>query len=275
MPHYAAGSSVDAQRPTDPTNAAKPDVLTVRLSDPRVRPLLDDLSREYHARYAGLFSDDDLHDELHHYGAEEFVAPHGELILLMVGGEAVAGGAFRRRTEPELPDHTDAGVPTAELKRIWTHSAHRRRGLARQVLTELESRARARGYVRVYLTTGPRQPEAVALYLASGYTARFDPSARPRPSRWRSRSGSRPARDQTARGASATPYASEAGAPGPGVTCASARPGLRPAGAQARTCLQGSERQAAVVVSPMTVPLVRMKRQRSRKRWMAMRCRWT
>ena len=25
-------------------------------------------------------------------------------------------------------------------------------------------------------TTGPRQPEAVALYLASGYTPRFDPA---------------------------------------------------------------------------------------------------
>ena len=29
---------------------------------------------------------------------------------------------------------------------------------------------------RVYLTTGPRQPEAVALYLSTGYTALYDRS---------------------------------------------------------------------------------------------------
>jgi GNAT superfamily N-acetyltransferase len=189
VPNDVAGSLMDAQGLAEPTVDAQgmavppastaPEVLSVGLSDPLVRPLLDDLSREYHARYAGLLSEDDLHEELHHYGAEEFAAPHGELILLVADGEAVAGGAFRLRTEPEMPDHTDAGVRTAELKRIWTHAAHRRRGLARRVLAELEARARARGYARVYLTTGPRQPEAVRLYLSSGYTPRFDPADPP------------------------------------------------------------------------------------------------
>ncbi|MGY1643959.1 GNAT family N-acetyltransferase [Geodermatophilus sp. SYSU D00703] len=63
---------------------------------------------------------------------------------------------------------------------MWTAAAHRRRGLARRVLAELETRAAARGYTRVYLTTGLRQPEAEALYLAAGWTPLFDPAV-PRP----------------------------------------------------------------------------------------------
>ncbi|GLX10971.1 GNAT family N-acetyltransferase [Microbispora sp. NBRC 16548] len=83
-------------------------------------------------------------------------------------GETVAGGAFRRYD-----------AVTAELKRIWAHPSHRRRGLGRAVVRVLEREAAARGYRRVYLTTGPRQPEAAALYLASGYTPLFDVDDRP------------------------------------------------------------------------------------------------
>ena len=38
------------------------------------------------------------------------------------------------------------------------------------MLAELEREIASRGYHRVYLTTGNRQPEAEALYLSSGYT---------------------------------------------------------------------------------------------------------
>ncbi|CAL9662126.1 hypothetical protein SUDANB105_07060 [Streptomyces sp. enrichment culture] len=69
--------------------------------------------------------------------------------------------------------------PDGVWGRIRTHSAHRRRGLARRVVAELEREALARGYRRVYLTTGPRQPEARGLYLATGYTPLFDTHADP------------------------------------------------------------------------------------------------
>jgi GNAT superfamily N-acetyltransferase len=141
--------------------------LTVRhvtVSDPLVRPLLRELGDEYSARYGK-----DAHAELARYPAEEFTAEYGGVLLLLLErGEPVAGGAFRRY---------DAG--TAELKRIWPHSAHRRRGLARRVVAELEREADARGYRRLYLTTGPRQPEARGLYLATGYTPLFDTTADP------------------------------------------------------------------------------------------------
>ncbi|WP_028045430.1 GNAT family N-acetyltransferase [Cellulomonas sp. URHE0023] len=170
------------------------DVRVVRsypLSHPTVKPMLDELAVEYLTRYAEHFTPDDLRAELERYPAEQFGAPDGDLILILEDGVPVAGGAFRLRAEPELgsadrlsrPGTRDAdGLPTvrtAEYKRIWTSSAHRRRGLAREVLAELEVRAVAAGYERLYLTTGPRQPEAAALYLATGWTPLFDSTLAP------------------------------------------------------------------------------------------------
>ncbi|KUJ38022.1 putative N-acetyltransferase YsnE [Streptomyces sp. MBT84] len=141
-----------------------PTVVHVPVSDPRVRPLLHELGEEYSTRYGK-----DAHAELARYPDEEFTAPYGGVLLLLLErGQPVAGGAFRRYD-----------ADTAELKRIWTHSAHRRRGLARRVVAELEHEAGVRGYRRIRLTTGPRQPEARGLYLATGYTPLFDIGADP------------------------------------------------------------------------------------------------
>ena len=51
--------------------------------------------------------------------------------------------------------------------------------MARLVLAELETLAARRSNRKVYLTTGPRQPEAKHLYLNTGYAAQFDLSADP------------------------------------------------------------------------------------------------
>jgi hypothetical protein len=47
------------------------------------------------------------------------------------------------------------------------------------VLEELEAAAVDLGYRKLYLTTGPRQPEASALYLAVGFEPQFDVEADP------------------------------------------------------------------------------------------------
>ncbi|MEU0795924.1 GNAT family N-acetyltransferase [Amycolatopsis sp. NPDC005961] len=143
-----------------------PESVWVAQSDPRVRPLLADLAREYSTRYHRVLTD--VHFELREYPAARFAPPEGGLLLLVDGGQAVAGGAFQRYDDE-----------TAELKRIWTHRAHRGRGLARRVVAELEAEATDRGYTRIHLTTGPNQPEARGLYLATGYTPHFDVDAVP------------------------------------------------------------------------------------------------
>jgi GNAT superfamily N-acetyltransferase len=138
------------------------------MHDPRVRPLLDELAVEYDTRYGDLFGRKAAAEELNRYPAAEFEGPGGALLVIQENGESIAGGAFRKYDDT-----------TAELKRIWTHSAHRRRGLARLVLAELEALAVARGYSSLYLTTGPRQPEAKHLYLTTGYQPQFDVDADP------------------------------------------------------------------------------------------------
>ncbi|GAA2802547.1 GNAT family N-acetyltransferase [Crossiella cryophila] len=133
----------------------------VAVRDPRAEPLLSQLDADYRARYGEI-------DEMTRFPDSEFSPPFGAFVLLIEGGQAVAGGAFRRYDSR-----------TAELKRIWTHTGHRRRGLARAVVAELEREAGRRGYRRIYLTTGPRQPEARALYLRTGYRPLFDLRADP------------------------------------------------------------------------------------------------
>ncbi|NNC12321.1 GNAT family N-acetyltransferase [Planctomonas sp. JC2975] len=141
-------------------------------SDPLARPMIDDLTNEYDSRY-GFLGGEPASVELARYPDAAFAPPHGAFLLLLADGQehsggpgahgAIAGGAFKR-----LDDET------AEFKRIWTHADHRRKGLSRLVLAELEAEAVLRGYRRVYLTTGPRQPEAQRLYLNTGYTPLYD-----------------------------------------------------------------------------------------------------
>jgi GNAT superfamily N-acetyltransferase len=144
------------------------EVVRVHPDDPLAAPLFTELAAEYGARYGDLFGG--AGQEMARYPATDFLPPDGELLLLVEDGAPVAGGAYRR--------HERAG--TAEVKRMWTAGSHRRRGLARRVLAELQTRAAAAGYASMYLTTGPRQPEAVGLYLAAGWTPLFDPAV-PRP----------------------------------------------------------------------------------------------
>ncbi|MCG8925772.1 GNAT family N-acetyltransferase [Lentzea sp. CC55] len=138
------------------------EVRRVRQSDPEAAPLVAELTYEYTSRYGSSGAEEMQRP------ADVFEPPNGQFLLLVEGGVAVAGGAFQRYDEE-----------TAEMKRIWTHSQHRRRGLARRVLVELENEARTFGYGRIHLTTGPRQPEAKGLYLATGYTPLFDVEADP------------------------------------------------------------------------------------------------
>jgi GNAT superfamily N-acetyltransferase len=136
--------------------------VAVGQDDPLAEPLLAELAVEYATRYGA--TQEAVSQWLRGYPAAEFEAPGGGLLIGLLGGQPVTGGAFCR-----------FDTETAELKRIWTDSRHRRRGHAKALLIELEAEIVARGYRRVYLTTGDRQPEAEALYLSSGYTRLTEP----------------------------------------------------------------------------------------------------
>lgn len=56
-----------------------------------------------------------------------------------------------------------------EVKRMYTLPEKRGKGIAAQVLAELEKWAAELGYEKCILETGKRQPEAIQLYRKSGY----------------------------------------------------------------------------------------------------------
>jgi putative acetyltransferase len=82
----------------------------------------------------------------------------GGFFVAYIGGEAVGCGAVRR---------TGPGV--AEIKRMYVAPAARGRGVGKQIVKKLESVARQLGVTRLVLETGPRQPEAIAVYKNSGF----------------------------------------------------------------------------------------------------------
>lgn len=130
----------------------------VRLGHPLVAPLLAGLEEEYTTRYGPS-------DEMKLAEEHQFDPPAGLFVVLVdvpePGGAemVVAGGGFRAH-----------GQGVCEVKRMWTHPGYRRRGLAGRVLDRLEQEAVAAGYRRLVLETGPRQPEAEAMYERRGYT---------------------------------------------------------------------------------------------------------
>lgn len=147
---------------TQSTATPRPRFVAAKQDDPLVQPLLTELAAEYAQRYDS--TPQNVLTWLRGYPADEFAPPDGGLLIGVLDGVAVTGGAFRRYD-----------ADTAELKRIWTDRAYRRRGYATALVAELEAEIAARGYRRVYLMTGNRQPEAEALYHATGYTRLSEP----------------------------------------------------------------------------------------------------
>ena len=74
------------------------------------QPLLAELAVEYATRYDGTV--ERVGAWLRGYPADEFAPPRGGMLVGLLDGVPVTGGAFRRFDDD-----------TAELKRIWTDSA--------------------------------------------------------------------------------------------------------------------------------------------------------
>lgn len=135
--------------------------------DPLTQPLFDQPTRGYLTRYGrppGTLPGTAMRRE----PLEFFAPPDGTVELLLRDGRPMAGGAFKRH-DPS----------TAGLTRVWTDTAFRRQGLARQIIETLEAQAARQGCDRLCLMAGFREPEARGLYRQLGYTPRFDVTVDP------------------------------------------------------------------------------------------------
>lgn len=93
---------------------------------------------------------------------EELTRPRG-FFLVARESHHLAGGVGVR-TIAELEDHL------GEVKRLWIRPDLRRVGVASALMSAVLDRARELGYRRLYLETGPAQPEALAFYPHTGWT---------------------------------------------------------------------------------------------------------
>ncbi len=126
---------------------------TVHSDDPEVAPLFDAFIREADGPL-GI----DLEAEVAAGPPVELAGPDGVLLLVRVGGEPVGLGGVR---------YLDTDI--AEVKSMYLSPAHRGKGLARRLLTELEEIARRRGCRAVRLDTSDYLTGALALYRCAGY----------------------------------------------------------------------------------------------------------
>ncbi|MGW0391143.1 GNAT family N-acetyltransferase [Streptomyces sp. NPDC003042] len=122
--------------------------------------LSDQVQIEYQTRYDG-------EGDVTFLDPAMFTPPNGLYLLAYDASDTpVASGAWRSQ------DQNDEGYADgdAEIKRMYVIPEARGLGLARRILATLEADARAAGRRRMVLETGDQQPEAIALYLSSGYT---------------------------------------------------------------------------------------------------------
>jgi GNAT superfamily N-acetyltransferase len=87
------------------------------------------------------------------------LAPPAGVFLVAWDGSAPVGCAALKRLDDR----------TGEVKRLHVADSARRRGAGRALMLRLETEGRARGYERLRLDIGDRQPEAMALYRGLGY----------------------------------------------------------------------------------------------------------
>ena len=81
------------------------------------------------------------------------------VVLAYDNGEALGCGAIK--------EYSSAAM---EIKRMYTSTNSREKGIATTILKELETWAHEMGYKSCVLETGRKQPEAIALYKKNGYT---------------------------------------------------------------------------------------------------------
>ena len=133
--------------------SSKVDFSREELSAPVVQQLISALNAELEARYpeegANFFR----------LEPEEVAEGRGAFLVAYLADKPVGCGAVRM-IEPGL----------AEIKRMYVDPTVRGRRVGRQIVVALEAHARQLGAKRIVLETGPRQPDAIAMYEHAGFS---------------------------------------------------------------------------------------------------------
>ena len=137
-----------------------PDAVSIRPEDP-TQGAVTCMMRESDALYAALYPP----EENHLLDPAELTGPDVTFLVARCDQVIAGFGAIAVRSEED-------GEPYGEIKRMYVSPAMRGMGLGRRLLDALEAEARARGLDILRLETGNRQPEALGLYRAAGFTER-------------------------------------------------------------------------------------------------------
>jgi GNAT superfamily N-acetyltransferase len=128
-----------------------------RYDDPAVKQMLDKLFAHYRVQYPDEPGPPPIDPQAE---AALYEPPEGTFVVASLAGDDVGCGGLRR---------CRAGEGIGELKRMWVEPHMRGTGVAQALVEELERRALALGYDRIWLDTGPRQLAAISLYKRNGY----------------------------------------------------------------------------------------------------------
>ena len=99
-------------------------------------------------------------DQAAFYAGLNKTADNIDVVVAYIDGQPVSSGAIRPYTKEQI-----------EVKRMFTLKEHRGKGIAAEIVRELETWARELGYKELILETGKRQPWAIALYKRVGFVS--------------------------------------------------------------------------------------------------------
>jgi len=91
--------------------------------------------------------------------AIKYGPPNGRTMVVSLGDQIVAGGAYRRRSDT-----------VCELKRLYVIDSARGLGLGRKLSNALIALAQQDGYGLMQLDTGNRLEEAISMYASMGFS---------------------------------------------------------------------------------------------------------
>ena len=137
---------------------AELEIREVEYTHPDAQALIDRVQQVYAERYGS--GDESPVD------ASMFDRPAGAFFVGYLEGIPVATGAWRTEEIERLGSSN-----AAEIKRMYVVPEVARQGHARTMLARLEESAEVAGHDVLVLSTGTLQPEAIQLYVSSGFEA--------------------------------------------------------------------------------------------------------